>query len=203
MVDINRITNNNSINSNHSNSLSVGHNQTNNSSLKSNVPHRVDRINSAGLALNFQKIKNDFVIVNTAASMRVLNILRHWVTKHGHVKFLIEINLKVEIKGEKYFHFFLKDFSQNIKLKDETINLVYDMLVDPHLTDTEKKVARGIIQQLNILNEKTAEKSVNIEILLMPPTVAGKVKFNDLSVSEIAEQMTYIDYQIFCSISSQ
>jgi hypothetical protein len=203
LVDINRITNNNSINSNHSNSLSVGHNQTNNSSLKSNVPHRVDRINSAGLALNFQKIKNDFVIVNTAASMRVLNILRHWVTKHGHVKFLIEINLKVEIKGEKYFHFFLKDFSQNIKLKDETINLVYDMLVDPHLTDTEKKVARGIIQQLNILNEKTAEKSVNIEILLMPPTVAGKVKFNDLSVSEIAEQMTYIDYQIFCSISSQ
>ncbi len=28
-------------------------------------------------------------------------------------------------------------------------------------------------------------------------------EFNDLSVSEIAEQMTYIDYQIFCSISSQ
>ena len=29
------------------------------------------------------------------------------------------------------------------------------------------------------------------------------IKFCDLSVSEIAEQMTYIDYQIFCSISCQ
>ena len=129
--------------------------------------------------MNFQKIKNEFVIVNTAASMRVLNILRHWVTKHG------------------------LDFNENQRLKSEVINLIYDMLADPHLTETEKKVARGIIQQLNFLNEKSTEKIVSIEMLLSPPAVPGKVNLCDLSVSEIAEQMTYLDYQIFCSISSQ
>ena len=117
----------------------------------------------------------------------------------------------------------LKDFDENQKLKEETVNLISDILNDPHITETERKVAQGIIQQLNIPVEKKKELSVNIDLLLSPPLVSltflvftitrfkstifmktpGKVKFNDLSVSEIAEQMTYIDYQIFCSISSQ
>jgi hypothetical protein len=63
------------------------------------------------------------------------------------------------------------DFSENVKLKEETISLIYDMLGDAHLTETEKKVARAIVQQLNLLQEKTAENSRLIEKLLMPPTV--------------------------------
>jgi hypothetical protein len=125
----------------------VRHSLDTNTKIPFNVAHRVDRINSAGPTINFQKIKNDFMIANTAASMRVLNILRHWVTKHG------------------------LDFSENVKLKEDTINLIYDMLGDPHLTETEKKVARGIAQQLNSLQEKTAENSRLIEMLLMPPAV--------------------------------
>lgn len=29
---------------------------------------------------------NDFTIVNTASTMRVLNVLRHWLTKHPLVR---------------------------------------------------------------------------------------------------------------------
>lgn len=41
--------------------------------------------------LDAQKVKSDWVIVNTAASMRVLNVLRHWITKHP----LVTLNLCV------------------------------------------------------------------------------------------------------------
>jgi hypothetical protein len=144
-------------------------------------------------------------MVNTAASMRVLNVLRHWVTKNP------------------------VDFDENPKLKEETLNLIQTILNHKHLTETEKKVAQDIVLQLSSPTvSKKFLTSANLESLLTPPTVnpisnlklqcqfsfflinlivfakvPGRVKFNDLSVSEIAEQMTFIDYQIFCAISSR
>ncbi|CAF0754244.1 unnamed protein product [Brachionus calyciflorus] len=143
------------------------------------LSHRVDRVNSTGPSLDCSKTKKNWAIVNTAASMRVLNVLRHWITKHP------------------------LDFDENLKLKEETLNLINQMLNESHLTDTERKVAKQIIQQLTIPLEKKKENLIDIDTLLRPPTTPGKVKFSELSVSEIAEQMTYIDYQIFASISSQ
>ncbi len=46
------------------------------------------------------------------------------------------------------------------------------------------------------------ENTVNLDMLLKQSAVIARTKFYDLSVSEIAEQMTYVDYQIFCSIQS-
>lgn len=80
--------------------------------------------------------------------MRVLNVLRHWITKHP------------------------LDFSQNQKLKDDTLQLVYKMLNDSQITDTEKKVATCIIQQLNAPN---LESKMKIEILLAKPIVKLKL----------------------------
>ena len=137
-------------------------------------------------------------IVITAASMRVLNILRHWMTKHPF------------------------DFDNSETLREETLELVEQMLTDPELTETERKVALAIVKQLHMPLEKRQEqqraRNASIESLLTPPAPTSplstnssssglvaaahiKVKFNELSVSEIAEQMTYIDYQILCSIS--
>ena len=62
-----------------------------------------------------------------------------------------------------------QDFSENQKLRDETSNLVHDILNDEKITDTEQKVAYGIIQQLNEVNIK--QKLLNIEKFLAPPSV--------------------------------
>ena len=35
---------------------------------------------------------NDYTIVNTASTMRVLNVLRHWLTKHPLVYKLFDIS---------------------------------------------------------------------------------------------------------------
>ena len=63
----------------------------------------------------------------------------------------------------------LQDFSENQKLRDETSNLVHDILNDEKITDTEQKVAYGIIQQLNEVYNK--QKLINIEKFLAPPLV--------------------------------
>jgi hypothetical protein len=49
--------------------------------------NRVERIHSADSKVNLQKSKHDWIMANTAASIRVLNILRHWITKHLEVNF--------------------------------------------------------------------------------------------------------------------
>jgi len=35
---------------------------------------------------------NDYAIVNTASTMRVLNVLRHWLTKHPLVSVIFQMN---------------------------------------------------------------------------------------------------------------
>ena len=77
------------------------------------------------------------------------------------------------------------------------------MLSGNNLTSTEQKVASNVLQQLNMPENRKENIGINLELLLAPPATSGRIKFSDLSVSEIAEQMTYVDYQIFCSIQSE
>jgi hypothetical protein len=76
------------------------------------------------------------------------------------------------------------------------------MISSNALTRTEQKVANSILQQLNMPENRKFENTVNLDMLLKQSAVIARTKFYDLSVSEIAEQMTYVDYQIFCSIQS-
>jgi hypothetical protein len=76
------------------------------------------------------------------------------------------------------------------------------MISSNALTRTEQKVANSILQQLNMPENRKFENTVNLDMLLKQSAVSTRTKFSDLSVSEIAEQMTYVDYQIFCSIQS-
>jgi hypothetical protein len=76
------------------------------------------------------------------------------------------------------------------------------MISSNALTRTEQKVANSILQQLNMPENRKFENTVNLDMLLKQSAVSARTKFSDLSVSEIAEQMTYVDYQIFCSIQS-
>jgi hypothetical protein len=76
------------------------------------------------------------------------------------------------------------------------------MISSNALTRTEQKVANSILQQLNMPENRKFENTVNLDMLLKQSAVSARTKFSDLSVSEIAEQMTYVDYQFFCSIQS-
>ncbi|KAG8232317.1 hypothetical protein J437_LFUL009416, partial [Ladona fulva] len=81
-------------------------------------------------------------VMSTAATMRVLNVLRHWVSKHAQLLRLIT-------------------------------------------------------------KEEPEHAKVDLDVLLAPPMTPGKENIETLSALEIAEQMTYVDHQIFVSISSE
>ena len=92
------------------------------------------------------------------------------------------------------------DFVESSTLKDEVLSLAHTMLRDTNMSETEKRAAEGIIKQLSVPLE---DHSLNLKVLVTPLELPCRTKFADLSVSEIAEQMTYMDYQIFCSIPSK
>ncbi|CAH1120967.1 unnamed protein product [Ceutorhynchus assimilis] len=117
-------------------------------------------------------------IISTAATMRVLNVLRHWISKQG------------------------KDFETNKELKRQTKEFLEEIRTHPNLTSGEHKSAA----QLLILLDKQDEEdkpTVDLVKLLQPPLEPSKERIESLSALEIAEQLTYIDHQIFMQIAPE
>ncbi|CAF0918598.1 unnamed protein product [Adineta steineri] len=119
---------------------------------------------------------NEYTIVNTASTMRVLNVLRHWLTKHP------------------------LDFHRDPKLKEMVLELLQDMLVNGHLIATEHKAAVTIIKQLE--TNEVEEKNTELQLILHPPP-ASDVTLDQIAVSDVAEQMTLIDHKLFCALYSE
>ncbi|XP_076624750.1 ras-specific guanine nucleotide-releasing factor 1 isoform X3 [Colletes latitarsis] len=115
--------------------------------------------------------------MSTAATMRVLNVLRHWISKHGH------------------------DFESDQRLKNLTIEFLEDIVYCPKLLPAEHKAAGQLLRL--ITKEEPEINKVDLMKLLAPPTVQSKESIETLSALEIAEQMTYLDHKIFVSISSE
>ncbi|KAK2577824.1 hypothetical protein KPH14_001093 [Odynerus spinipes] len=116
-------------------------------------------------------------VMSTAATMRVLNVLRHWVSKHA------------------------QDFELDQKLKNLTIEFLEDIIYSPNLLPAEHKAASQMLRL--ITKEESESNKVDLKKLLTPPTVPSKESIETLSALEIAEQMTYLDHQIFISIASE
>ncbi|KAK3920513.1 Ras-specific guanine nucleotide-releasing factor 2 [Frankliniella fusca] len=116
-------------------------------------------------------------VLSTAATMRVLNVLRHWVSKHS------------------------QDFDQDQKLKSLTIQFLEDIQCSPSLLPAEYKAAGQLLRL--ITKEEPENSKVDLNVLLAPPTSPSKENIETLSALEIAEQMTYLDHQIFVSICSE
>ncbi|XP_046833094.1 ras-specific guanine nucleotide-releasing factor 2-like isoform X2 [Vespa crabro] len=116
-------------------------------------------------------------VMSTAATMRVLNVLRHWVSKHA------------------------QDFELDQKLKNLTIEFLEDIIYSPNLLPAEHKAASQLLRL--ITKEEPESNKVDLKKLLTPPTMASKESIETLSALEIAEQMTYLDHQIFVSIASE
>ncbi|XP_066901194.1 ras-specific guanine nucleotide-releasing factor 2 isoform X3 [Halyomorpha halys] len=116
-------------------------------------------------------------VMSTAATMRVLNVLRHWVSKHA------------------------QDFEQDFKLKSLTIEFLEDIICSPNLLPAEHKAASQLLRL--ITKEEPAGSRVDLDKLLAIPPTPSKENIETLSALEIAEQMTYVDHQIFLSIRSE
>ncbi|XP_012281932.1 ras-specific guanine nucleotide-releasing factor 2 [Orussus abietinus] len=116
-------------------------------------------------------------VMSTAATMRVLNVLRHWVSKHA------------------------QDFEMDQRLKNLTIEFLEDIIYSPNLLPAEHKAASQLLRL--ITKEEPESSKVDLKKLLAPSAVQSKESIEALSALEIAEQMTYLDHQIFVSIASE
>lgn len=120
------------------------------------------------------KVKRESVI-STAATMRVLNVLRHWISKHS------------------------QDFINDPKLMHMTTEFLDDLVHTPALLPAEHKAASQLLQ---MITKEDQNKKVDLDVLLSPPIVPSSESAETLQALEIAEGMTYLDGKIFGSIQS-
>ncbi|KAL9698389.1 hypothetical protein quinque_001830 [Culex quinquefasciatus] len=109
--------------------------------------------------------------------MRVLNVLRHWVSKH------------------------FQDFEQDAALRSQTIAFLDDITCSPNLLPTEHRAASQLLRLL--CRDDIDSGKHHLDMLLRPPQTPSKESIETLSALEIAEQMTYLDHQIFLAIRSE
>uniref|UniRef100_A0A3Q2Z5X2 Ras protein specific guanine nucleotide releasing factor 1 n=1 Tax=Hippocampus comes TaxID=109280 RepID=A0A3Q2Z5X2_HIPCM len=109
-------------------------------------------------------------VIRRAATNRVLNVLRHWVSKHA------------------------QDFELNSELKMRVIGFLEEVMHDPELLTQERKAAANIIRTLT--QEDPGDNQVTLEEIIH--TVRGKdPPFESHSALEIAEQLTLLDHLVF------
>ncbi|XP_064620078.1 ras-specific guanine nucleotide-releasing factor 2-like isoform X2 [Lineus longissimus] len=116
-------------------------------------------------------------VISTAATMRVLNVLKHWVSKHS------------------------QDFESDFTLKKQVQDLLEEMVCNANLLPAEHKAAASILR--TIMKDDVDPKKVDLKALLNSPSSPSKDSFDSLSALDIAEQLTYLDHQIFKSIRSE
>uniref|UniRef100_A0A3Q3AWK1 Ras protein-specific guanine nucleotide-releasing factor 2a n=1 Tax=Kryptolebias marmoratus TaxID=37003 RepID=A0A3Q3AWK1_KRYMA len=123
---------------------------------------------------NSEKACDKEFIIRRAATNRVLNVLRHWVSKHS------------------------QDFEMNGELKTGVICLLEEVLRDPDLLPQERKAATNILSALS--QEDQDDTQLRIEDILQMAESPKVECFESLSAMEIAEQISLLDYIVFRSI---
>ncbi|XP_045136637.1 ras-specific guanine nucleotide-releasing factor 2-like isoform X1 [Portunus trituberculatus] len=134
-------------------------------------------VGGEGRRSSFRERPRQESIISTAATMRVLNVLRHWVSKHS------------------------QDFDNDHRLRNMTIAFLEDLVCCPTLLPAEHKAASQLLRLLT--KEEPPNPQEELANLLAPPSTPSKENIETLSALEVAEQMTYIDHQIFVAIRSE
>ncbi|XP_043515989.1 ras-specific guanine nucleotide-releasing factor 2-like isoform X4 [Frieseomelitta varia] len=143
-------------------------------SASSNPPD-IDKDNRSGSYYDKNSRKES--VMSTATMMRVLKVLRHWISKHP------------------------QDFESDQRLKHLTIKFLEDIIRSPNLLPAEHKAANQLLRL--IAKEVPDSNKVELEKLLAPPTLKIKQSIETFSSVEVAEQMTYLDHKIFMALSSK
>lgn len=115
-------------------------------------------------------------MISTAATMRVLNVLRHWISKHS------------------------QDFENDYKLMRMTADFLEELVNNSNLLPAEHKAASQLLQ---MITKEDQSKKVDLDLLLAPPSNPCKETFETISAMDVAEAMTYLDHKIFISIQSE
>ncbi|XP_028660527.1 ras-specific guanine nucleotide-releasing factor 2 isoform X2 [Erpetoichthys calabaricus] len=123
---------------------------------------------------NSERMCDKEFIIRRAATNRVLNVLRHWVSKHS------------------------QDFEMNYELKMGVITLLEEVLRDPDLLPQERKAAANILSALS--QEDQDDAQLRIEDILQMAEYPKAECFESLSAMELAEQITLLDHIVFRSI---
>uniref|UniRef100_A0A3B4WU92 Ras protein specific guanine nucleotide releasing factor 1 n=1 Tax=Seriola lalandi dorsalis TaxID=1841481 RepID=A0A3B4WU92_SERLL len=111
-------------------------------------------------------------VIRRAATNRVLNVLRHWVSKHS------------------------QDFELNTELKMRVIGFLEEVMHDPELLTQERKAAANIIRTLT--QEDPGDNQVTLEEITQMAMEDCKTEpFESHSALEIAEQLTLLDHLVF------
>uniref|UniRef100_A0A674BK85 Ras protein specific guanine nucleotide releasing factor 2 n=1 Tax=Salmo trutta TaxID=8032 RepID=A0A674BK85_SALTR len=125
-------------------------------------------------AASYQQTCDKEFIIRRAATNRVLNVLRHWVSKHS------------------------QDFEMNSELKVGVMALLEEVLRDPDLLPQERKATGNILSALS--QDEQDDAQLKIEDILQTAECPKAECFESLSAMELAEQITLLDHIVFRSI---
>nr|XP_006208852.1 ras-specific guanine nucleotide-releasing factor 1 isoform X1 [Vicugna pacos] len=128
---------------------------------------------SAGFPPDQRNGDKEFVI-RRAATNRVLNVLRHWVSKHS------------------------QDFETNDELKCKVISFLEEVMHDPELLTQERKAAANIIRTLT--QDDPGDNQITLEEITQLAEGVKAEPFEYHSALEIAEQLTLLDHLVFKKI---
>uniref|UniRef100_H2LVV0 Ras protein specific guanine nucleotide releasing factor 1 n=1 Tax=Oryzias latipes TaxID=8090 RepID=H2LVV0_ORYLA len=134
------------------------------------TPKNIKCKNSSGFPTDQRNGDKEFVI-RRAATNRVLNVLRHWVSKHA------------------------QDFESNIELKTKVIVFLEEVMHDPELLTQERKAAANIIRTLT--QEDHGDNQITTEDVTQLVGGSKAEPFESHSALEIAEQLTLLDHLVF------
>ncbi|XP_078252686.1 ras-specific guanine nucleotide-releasing factor 2-like isoform X2 [Rhinoraja longicauda] len=123
---------------------------------------------------NSERMCDKEFLIRRAATNRVLNVLRHWVSKHS------------------------QDFEMNGELKSNVVNLLEEVMRDHELLPQERKATANILSALS--QDELDDAHLRMEVLLQMTDGPRMESFETLSVMEMAEQLTLLDHIVFRSI---